>query len=58
MNYYQQVSFESFKESDNIEYTADVVLCNDIKIGNGVSSIRKKFEDDKRQQPRHIQLKC
>ena len=64
MNYYQQVSFESFKESGNIEYTADVIwalqlnVCNDIKIGTDVSFIRKKFEDAKRQQPRHIQLKC
>ena len=64
MNYYQQVSFESFKESGNIEYTADVVwalqlnVCNDIKIGATISETRKKFEDAKRQQPRHIQLKC
>ena len=64
LNYYQQVSFESFKESGNIEYTADVVwalqlsVANDIKIGADISSTRKKFEDAKRQQPRHIQLKC
>ena len=64
MNYYQQVSFESFKESGNIEYTADVVwalqlnVANSIKIGADFSSTRKKFEDAKRQQPRQIQLKC
>lgn len=64
LNYYQQVSFESFKESGNIEYTADVVwalqlnVCNDIKIGATVSETRKKFEDAKRQQPRYIQLQC
>ena len=64
LNYYQQVSFESFKESGNIEYTADVVwalqldVANDIKIGASVSDTRKKFDDAKRQQPRHIQLKC
>lgn len=63
MNYYQQVSFESFKESGNIEYTADVVwalqlnVANSIK-GTNVSDTRKKFEDAKRQQPRHIHLKC
>ena len=64
MNYYQQVSFESFKESGNIEYTSDVVwalqlnVTNDIKIGATISDTRKKFEDAKRQKPRHIQLKC
>ena len=64
MNYYQQVSFESFKESGNIEYTADVVwalqlsVANDIKIGADVSSTRQKFEEAKRQQPRQVQLKC
>lgn len=64
LNYYQQVSFESFKESGNIEYTADVVwalqlkVTNDIKIGATVSETRKKFDDAKKQQPRHIQLKC
>lgn len=63
MNYYQQVSFESFKESGNIEYTADVVwalqlnIANSIK-GTNVSDTRKKFEDAKRQQPRQIHLKC
>ncbi len=64
LNYYQQVSFESFKESGNIEYTADVVwalqlnVVNNIKIGAAISDTRKKFEDAKRQQPRQIQLKC
>ena len=64
MNYYQQVSFESFKESGNIEYTADVVwalqlnVINDVKIGAPISETRKKFEDAKRQQPRQIQFKC
>jgi len=64
MNYYQQVSFESFKESGNIEYTADVVwalqlnVTNDIKIGATISDTRKKFEDAKRQKPRQIHLKC
>lgn len=64
MNYYSQISFESFKDSGNIEYTADVVwamqlnVANDIKIGAGISETRKKFEDAKIQQPRHLQLKC
>ena len=64
MNYTQQVSFESFKESGNIEYTADVVwamqldIVNHLVLGEAASSTRKKIEDAKRQHPRKIQLKC
>lgn len=64
LNYFQQVAFESFKESGNIEYTADVVwamqlnIVNEIKIGASISETRKKIEDAKKQQPRHIQLRC
>ena len=64
LNYFQQVSFESFKESGNIEYSADVIwalqldVVNDIKLGESVSEIRKKFADAKRHQPRRVQLKC
>ena len=64
VNYYQQVSFESFKDSGNIEYTADVVwalqldVANHIKTGDSISHIRKIFDDAKQHQPREIQLKC
>ena len=64
VNYYSQVSFESFKESGNIEYTADVVwalqmyVANEIKDGANISAVRKKFDDAKKHQPRQIQLKC
>ena len=64
VNYFQQVSFESFKESGNIEYSADVVwamqmyVANTIKTGASISSVRKKFDDAKKRQPREIQLKC
>ena len=64
MNYYQQVSFESFKDIGNIEYTADVVwalqlyIANTVKDGANISSTRKKFEDAKKQQPRQLHLKC
>ena len=64
LNYFQQVSFESFKESGNIEYSADVVwalqmfVANSIKTGASISSVRKKFDEAKKQQPRQIQLKC
>ena len=63
-NYAQSVSFESFKESGNIEYTADVVwalqlnVMNEIKGGELVSETRRKIDEAKKQQPRQIQLKC
>ena len=63
-NYSTQVSFESFKDSGNIEYTADVIwalqlnIVNHIKTGATVSDTRKKFDDAKKAQPREIQLKC
>ena len=63
-NYAQSVSFESFKESGNIEYTADVVwalqlnVMNEIKGGELISETRRKIDEAKKQQPRQIQLKC
>ena len=62
-NYMQSVSFESFKESGNIEYTADVVwalqlfVLNSINPSN-IADSRKKIDDAKKKQPRQIQLKC
>jgi replicative DNA helicase len=63
VNYTQTVSFESFKESGNIEYTADVVWALQLNILNqinpsNISDARKRIDDAKRQQPRQIQLKC
>ena len=63
-NYVQSVSFESFKESGNIEYTADVVwalqlhFLNTIKAGNNANDTRKKIDEAKRKQPRQIIFKC
>ena len=63
-NYAQTVSFESFKESGNIEYTADVVwalqlnVMNEIKGGELISETRRKIDEAKKQQPRQIHLKC
>ena len=63
-NYAQSVSFESFKESGNIEYTADVVwalqlnIMNEIKGGELISDSRRKIDEAKKQQPRQIHLKC
>ena len=64
MNYYSQISFESFKESGNIEYSGDGVwglqlaAVDTIKPGAGNSEVRKHFEEAKREQPRSIQFKC
>ena len=63
-NYFSSVSFESFKESGNIEYTADVIWALQLNIVNSfkncasVTDIRKKIDDAKKIQPRQIQLKC
>lgn len=63
-NYNQSVSFESFKESGGIEYSADVVwalqlyVMNEIKGGADISNTRKKIDDAKKIQPRQIHLKC
>ena len=63
-NYNQSVSFESFKESGGIEYSADVVwalqlfIMNEIKGGADISQTRKKIDDAKKSQPRQIHLKC
>ena len=62
-NYAHSVSFESFKESGNIEYTADVVWALQLFILNSLdyfntSENRKKIDKAKKQQPRQIQLSC
>ena len=62
-NYTQGVSFESFKESGNIEYTADVVWALQLYVlnsinPNNIADSRKKIDVAKKQQPRQIQLKC
>lgn len=63
-NYINSVSFESFKESGNIEYTADVVwglqlnILNQIRGSANISDTRKKIDAAKKEQPRQIQLKC
>ena len=63
VNYTQSVSFESFKESGNIEYTADVVWALQLYVLNhinpsNITDARKRIDDAKKQQPRQIQLKC
>lgn len=66
-NYMTPVSFESFKESGGIEYTADVVLglqltaLNDELFNNSDKDIKKKrdkLKEAKQATPRQIQLCC
>lgn len=64
-NYNQSVSFESFKESGGIEFSADGIwglqlnVVKDIKGGKDINKTdRDKIDAAKKQQPRQIQLKC
>ena len=56
-NYSQSVAFESFKESGNIEYTADIVWGLQLDILNRTFN-REEIDKAKQQQPRQIHLKC
>lgn len=68
MNYMNQVSFESFKESGGIEYTADVLIGLQLKIlgedqifskeKGSENEKRKMIKDAKNKIPREIQLCC
>ncbi len=63
-NYNQVVSFESFKESGGIEFTADCIwglqlnILNQLKGASNISDTRQKIDAAKKNQPRRIQLKC
>lgn len=62
-NYSQQVAFESFKESGNIEYSADVVwglqlyVTKNLREGT-ISKNREIIEQAKKAIPRQVQLSC
>ena len=63
LNYSQKVSFESFKESGNIEYSADVVwglqlYCTNKLLDGAVSKNRDIIDNAKKANPRHVQLCC
>ena len=63
LNYAQRVSFESFKESGNIEYSADVVwglqlYCTNKLLDGAVSKNRDIIDLAKKANPRQIQLCC
>ena len=62
-NYNLPVSFENFKESGGIEYTADVVWALQLNItdklsGEKIGDTRQKIDAAKKQQPREINLRC
>ena len=62
-NYNVPVSFECFKESGGIEYTADVVWAMQLNIATKLSGekegiIRQKIEAAKKSQPREINISC
>ena len=62
-NYNVPVSFENFKESGGIEYTADVVWAMQLAVTNNLSGekvgdTRLKIEQAKQAQPREINVKC
>lgn len=67
-NYMNQVSFENFKESGGIEYTADVLIGLQLKIlsekefnpdgQNNINARREKIKEAKNKVPREIQLCC
>ena len=62
-NYGQQVAFESFKESGNIEYSADVVwglqLYATRELKEGVTNQNREIiSKAKESNPRQVELKC
>lgn len=62
-NYKESATFESFKESGGIEYSADVVWCLQFyreKDDKGEYKIlnNSKIEEMKKENPRKINLKC
>lgn len=54
-NYQTEISFESLKETGNIEYSADVIFGLQFKLDE---RNRAEIEKAKKQIPREIELKC
>lgn len=62
-NYLLPASYESFKESGNIEYTADVVWGLQLTVSetlkeNQATKNRQLIDEAKKAVPREVQLKC
>lgn len=62
MNYSQEISFESFKESGGIEYTCDVLMGLQLDTtapkGEDETARRQRIDEAKRANPRKISLVC
>ena len=59
LNYSQSASFEAFKESGGIEYTADVLLTLQLKlIADGKQYTNEEIQEAKKKTPREVQLVC
>jgi replicative DNA helicase len=59
MNYTQTASFEAFKESGGIEYTADVLLTMQLKIlSDEKTHTNDEIREAKKKLPREVQLVC
>lgn len=59
MNYTQQASFEAFKESGGIEYTADVLLTMQLKLLSEKDVVTNEaVREAKKKIPREVQLVC
>lgn len=60
MNYTQTASFEAFKESGGIEYTADVLITLQLKILSDTTNqhTNEEMREAKKQIPREVQLVC
>lgn len=60
MNYTQTASFEAFKESGGIEYTADVLFTLQLKILSDTSKTptNDEIRQAKKEIPRQVQLVC
>lgn len=55
MNYNTEISYESFKETGTIEYSADVIWGLQLLLQERTAA---SVESAKREIPRKIQLKC
>ncbi len=58
LNYNNEISFESFKESGGIEYTADVMWGLQFLLTPDEERTTKTLSKAKQENPRKIQLKC
>ena len=62
-NYMTQISFESFKESGGIEFTADVLWGLQLHVTKEFLNMdtkgnREKIDEAKKENPRKVELKC